>query len=199
VGVRHASQTIFSFLNLVRQHSPEQFRTRDVSDSLPLHIAVQLPFDPARAIIVLEYPEAVIEFLLYEYPEAAGIADGQGRLPLHIAMEHGLPCADLLLDAEPRALETRCMVTHMYPFQLAALAWEDSEHEMHSVPTQSNKQIEEINTMYTLLRKMPHLLSHYVVANDSASAGNASQVVDANDRASSTERPTNRLEGNLKL
>jgi hypothetical protein len=105
-----------------------------------------------------------MEFLLEEYPEAAGIADGQGRLPLHIAMECGQSCADLLLDVEPRALATRCMVTHMYPFQLAAFALEDSENEMHSVP-RNDKQREATNTMYMLLRKTPHLLPHYVVAN----------------------------------
>jgi ankyrin repeat protein len=196
VGIRqdpYTSQTIVSILNLVRQRSPDQFRTRDESGSLPLHIAVQLPFmsivtattssdgESTGEPVTNDQTRAIIKVLLEEYPEAAGIADGQGRLPLHIAMEHGQPCADLLLDAEPRALDTRCMVTHMYPFQLAALVLEDSENEMHLVP-RNDKQREAISTLYTLLRKTPHFLRQYLVASDSASAGNASQVVDDNDR-----------------
>jgi hypothetical protein len=45
--------------------------------------------------------------------------------------------------------------------------------------------------MYTLLRDVPHLLPHYLVANGFAFAGNASQLVDTNNRASSTEMPPN--------
>jgi hypothetical protein len=79
----------------------------------------------------------------------------------------------------------------MYPFQLAALAWKDSEHETQSAPTQDYTQREAINTMYTLLRDVPHLLPHYLVANGFAFAGNASQLVDTNNRASSTKMPPN--------
>jgi hypothetical protein len=96
--------------------------------------------------------KAIIEYLLEEHPESAGISDERGRLPLHVAVENGLPCIDLLIQTEPRALSTRCLVTHMYPFQLAAYGLATREEHCASKDAQT---IAAIETAYNLLRKSP--------------------------------------------
>jgi hypothetical protein len=35
-----------------------------------------------------------------EYPESAGLPDGQGRLPLHLAVETGLPYYEIIANID---------------------------------------------------------------------------------------------------
>jgi hypothetical protein len=139
----------------IKERSPQQFSTKDDNGALPLHIAASFEnkkcFRNDRGTERSKHEFYTITALLNEYPEAASIPDGQGRLPLHIAASHGLVCSDLIAKAEPRALVTRCVATHMYPFQLAALAPDYTE------------EVANINNTYDMLRKAPHVLQRYRV------------------------------------
>ena len=70
-----------------------------------------------------------------------------------MASEHKLPCFEILAAAEPRALTTRCTLTRMYPFQLAAVRTtpegldKDDEHD-----------VQWTDMIFSLLRKSPHLI-----------------------------------------
>jgi hypothetical protein len=44
----------------------------------------------------------------------------KGRLPIHVAVENGWPCHDLLLSVYPEALDIRDPATGFVPFQAAA-------------------------------------------------------------------------------
>ena len=83
---------------------------------------------------------------------AAGLPNKKGRLPLHQAVISGRTMRNgvrELVDAEPRAVETRDTETGMYPFCLAAIPtfrWDNTC----------------MDTVYELLRDSPHLLQQYV-------------------------------------
>ena len=91
-----------------------------------MHIVLQSGRDAERALVLVKY-------LIEEHPESVRFPDGQGRLPLHLAVEHGIPCYQILLDAEPTALETPCPVTGLYPFQLAAAGLAMRENHYYPV------------------------------------------------------------------
>jgi hypothetical protein len=138
---------VVSILKIIKDKVPEQFRARDGGGYLPLHIAVRNRHCRSIGFLYDEsYASDLICFLLKEYPESAGVPDGQGRLPLHVAMEYNHPRFEIIANAEPRALHTRCMVTHMYPFQLVGA--EDSSEWMQKIL---------LSKVYTLLRKGPRV------------------------------------------
>lgn len=89
--------------------------------SLPPPIDMDNPKDMITEF-VRSSPSSIIQFLVDAYPEAVGIPNENGKLPLHVAAEHGMPFVHVLARAEPRALTTRCLETDMYPFQLAAVS-----------------------------------------------------------------------------
>lgn len=164
-------------LEIIKARDPAQFRTRDDQGYLPIHIAAKLAFHVGEEeqdgeqendsttidsewnewvrqeySTFVKYSSAIVRFLLDEYPESARVLDDQWRLPLHIALEHGSPCWNLLEQAEGRAVTTRCPETRMYPFQIAAAAARRDD-----MPSQMSEAI-ATNAVYTLLRKAPHLL-----------------------------------------
>jgi len=67
----------------------------------------------------------IITKLLQLYPRAARIRDTTGRLPLHLAAEAGRHWdsgMSALVEAAPKAVNTRDIRTNFYPFMLAATA-----------------------------------------------------------------------------
>jgi len=156
ISSRPDIDTVVSMLELIKKKAPEQFHIRNENGLLPLSVVMTSPRFTDDKERERDYASKLVTFLLNEYPESAHMPDKQKRLPLHVATEGGLPCIELLEKVEPRALETRCPVTHMYPFQLVAfgLAERDS-HE--SSPRKS------VDTIFTLLCKAPHLLENETV------------------------------------
>jgi ankyrin repeat protein len=119
---------------------PEQALVRDDQGRTPLHIAASLPSISPEVIYGLVHSE-------YGHPMAARMTDSDGRLPIDLAAEHGRDYSDdveCLLKAEPRAVDTRDLREKMYPFMTAAMS------ESHN-----------INTIYSLLRAKPHVLSYF--------------------------------------
>jgi ankyrin repeat protein len=100
------NRTVLRVLQLIQERVLDQFRMRDDNGSLPLHIAMRNSHARRNQVLTHDYPSKLISFLLNEFPESISIPDGQGRLPLHIAVEHGLPCYDILVNADSRALTT---------------------------------------------------------------------------------------------
>jgi hypothetical protein len=86
-----------SILKLIMEKVPEQFRMRDDFGSLPIHIAVRNSHSDKR-MNDENNTSLLFQFLVAEFPESVG-------------MPTRLPCYKILVDAEPRALTTRCLVT----------------------------------------------------------------------------------------
>jgi hypothetical protein len=84
-----------------------------------------------------------LDTLLQFHPSAARQTDQEGRLAIDIAAErgHSGDVLERLVQAEPRAVDTRDLRDKMYPFLAAAL---------HA----------NVSTTYHLLRAKPHVLSY---------------------------------------
>lgn len=124
---------------------PDLFRTQDCNGDFPLHVAIKVKCHPGRC-----YNEArdLIALLLDAHPEAARFVSTT-RLPLHIALEQGWPCHDVLFKAAPEALHTHDTMTGLNSFQIAAssnVSWGISKKK---------KGISNIDVMYDLLRADP--------------------------------------------
>jgi hypothetical protein len=95
-----------------------------VAGTLPLHYAVAWRNDSFYSFRVGQV--ALVEHLLEEYPEAATIRDGSGRLPLHVAIEANasISILETLLRATPAAGEAvcRCEDDVMFNFPPALMA-----------------------------------------------------------------------------
>lgn len=124
-------------LNAITERNPGEFQIRDREGNLPIHTVANL-VDAAR-------PNQIVETLLAAYPESTRIANGQGQLPLHLFSSHADICSLNLAEAEPQALVTRCKVSGLYPFQLAAISRKENA----------------TSVIYSLLRKAPHVLQSY--------------------------------------
>jgi hypothetical protein len=100
---------------------------------------------PKRRII----PE-ILQVLLEACPQSAQHRCREtGRLPLHVAA-HVEGCMHMVW-AYPSALKTRCPVTKLYPFQLAAMHSSTSSNE-------SNNASSSVEIVWNLLRAAPELL-----------------------------------------
>ena len=90
--------------------------------------------------------------------------DGNGRLPIHLAIMQNSPTWEKILTMSPIALEARDPVTALLPFQLAAMSKPAHKDDMEE-PTKTVKtndqwvELESLSTCYELLRMSPCLAS----------------------------------------
>eukprot|EP00978_Attheya_sp_CCMP212_P000459 scaffold907_cov55-Attheya_sp.AAC.3 len=115
---------------------PSQTCHRDRLGRTPLHISSTQP----------HASNDVIRELVQASPEAARMKDQEGRLAIDLAAEHGNDpqVLEILIMAEPRAVDTRDLRDKRYPFIAAALG----KHET-------------VTTTYLLLRAKPHVISYF--------------------------------------
>ncbi|KAL3817843.1 hypothetical protein ACHAXA_004017 [Cyclostephanos tholiformis] len=138
---------------LLDQH-PASIRLRDSqSGSLPIHLILR--YNP-RAV-------DVIELFLDLYPRSVTMPDGNGRLPIHLAIIQNSPTWGKLLAMSPIALEARDPVTSLLPFQLAAMSKPTLKDDMEGPTITDEKdqydELESLSTCYQLLRMSPCLAS----------------------------------------
>lgn len=109
----------------------DQLMVRRKSDGLtPLAVATSAPS--------LVHGCAAVAVIIGAYPEAAGIPDGAGHLPLQLALFNCRNRKDvdvwrLIMNAEIRAVSTRDKETKMYPFMTAALSSCDEVFQVESI------------------------------------------------------------------
>ena len=121
---------------LALERFPDDASRRDSLGRTPLHMAASLSSRSSSCHTILAH---LIEF----YPEAARMTDNEGRLAIDLAAEHGHSgdVMELLVLAEPRAVDTRDLRDKFYPFLAAALN-------------------ANVSTTYHLLRAKPHVISY---------------------------------------
>ena len=124
------------------QFAMQQFPTQvleqcPVLGQTPLHYACCASTCGRSNVPVSE----ILQVLLEAHPTSIRMCNAKGRLPIDLAAEHSLPeqCLELLCKSEPRAIDTRDLYSHQYPFQSAG----------------------SIATTYYLLRAKPHVLSYF--------------------------------------
>mmetsp|Transcript_3882 Transcript_3882/g.8177 ORF Transcript_3882/g.8177 Transcript_3882/m.8177 type:complete len:588 (+) Transcript_3882:164-1927(+) len=167
---------------------PTQLKQKNDEGNLPLHVAASSPIyikqesEPSN--------EPMISKFLKLYPEGARKLNRAGRFPLTLALESGKTLSNgvkLIIDAAPKAVITRDIKTHMYPFMLAAARDDqstDEEKNEHaeliarseykhndwmSFPAKATQALtkkvrlmqshDQLNTVFELLRAGPNLVS----------------------------------------
>lgn len=132
-----ANPTIVS--RLIVAH-PSSIRETNSLGRLPLHVAA----------CTSTVKTSLIRHLLSLYPQAASTRDGNGCLPIHLAMEHNVSyeTANLLTKAFTPAVELSRWSKGddwggMCPFFIAACC------------------VDDVSVLYLLLREAPDVLSHY--------------------------------------
>ena len=104
-----------------------------------------------------------IAVLLQSYPVAARIPDGQGHMPLHLALAKGrrtwrTGVAAIVLAA-PESVTARCSETELYPFQLAAMNESQCCSSNRSKCSCRENSLEVVETILELLLACPHVLT----------------------------------------
>jgi hypothetical protein len=143
-------------IKLLLDQYPASIRLRDtLSGSLPVHLAIR--HNP-RAIEAIEY-------FIQLYPLSVSMPDGNGRLPLHLALLSKSPTWKTIVDMSPRMLEARDPVTGLLPFQLAAIlskpddTCDNENHETVEIETNEETELDSLSTSFSLLRMSPCLAS----------------------------------------
>ena len=88
----------------------------------------------------------IVKFFLKRNRDASKTQNTNGELPLHLAIQNGWPCHDILVSAAPIALETRDEKSKLYPFQISAIS-----------PTRKD-DLSEFSILFELIRESPMLL-----------------------------------------
>eukprot|EP00934_Nitzschia_sp_Nitz4_P002910 Nitzschia sp. Nitz4//scaffold89_size161592//129569//130823//NITZ4_002395-RA/size161592-snap-gene-0.140-mRNA-1//1//CDS//3329559667//2900//frame0 len=93
------------------------FAKQGADGSFPIHQVLRHKCTTDQQGLVAS--RALVQLLLEAHPSSASHMF-EGKLPLHMAIENGWPCHDLLLAAYPEALNTHDQKTTLLPFQSAA-------------------------------------------------------------------------------
>ena len=139
-------------IRLLLYENPTAIRLRDShSGSLPLHLAIQ------QNPLSIE----VIELFLELYPISVTMPDGQGRLPLHLALVHNSPIWQHVLRLSPDSIEARDPLTGLLPFQLASVVRPtiiatDGDDVHDDRPTSDD--LDSLTITFRLLRMDPRLV-----------------------------------------
>jgi hypothetical protein len=139
------SSSDMEIIRLLLDQHPESIRLRDSqTGSLPIHLLLQ------------HNPLAIdaIGLLLDRFPRSVTMPNGNGRLPIHLAIIHQSPTWNKILDMSHIGLEARDPETGLLPFQLAAMM-------SRPVPPTGNEheELESFTTCFRLLRMNPCLAS----------------------------------------
>lgn len=157
VDASTTSSSDMEIIRLLLDQYPESIRLRDLqTGSLPIHLLIQ------------HNPLAIdaIKLLLDRFPCSVTMPNGNGRLPIHLAIIHQSPTLYTILDLSRHGLEARDPETGLLPFQLAAMMPRlvpptDDRADCQTTNTNSNEneELESLTTCFRLLRMNPCLAS----------------------------------------
>jgi len=159
-----------NFLYLLFRLYPEQLLEPDQNDHnrLPLHKAAA--WTPKRSYVARRSQcrlrkisfrrssanDVVLEELIRACPQAAEVRDGDGRLPLYLAIEtgkeHGIP---LIFFSYPNALMARDSTSRLFPFMYAACRKEGKADKSVVKERDIVDSLTSLTAIYKLLRLSP--------------------------------------------
>jgi len=116
------------------------FEKQSKNGRYPIHVVLSYQCTSDQQGLVAA--RALTQLLLEACSESAAHRVN-GKLPLHMAVENGWPCHDLLLAAHPESLDALDQTTELLPFQTAA-----KHHRSFETPV-------SLNMTYELLRANP--------------------------------------------
>jgi hypothetical protein len=163
------AQHVLWLLHQLRWSDRWVFEKQSLGDdgSFPLHVALSyrcVAFTQGGLAAARE----LIKIILEAYPTAARFGLNGGALfPLHMAIENGWPCHDMLLLAYPESIELPDPKNGLLPFQFAAsLAIQQTQLRcrVQGIVSVDNLSVEPasldvgLNVAFELLRANPMLL-----------------------------------------
>jgi len=125
----------------------------NIGANLLLHDVLSCKYHPRFGV---SGARLLIKYILKTYPSSIKNRNHDGRFPLHIGVENGWPCHDILVAAYPSAIDVQDPVTKFYPFQLACNAQSQVSEK---------KGLTELSTLYELINWNPLLLKNIVSDN----------------------------------
>lgn len=126
------------------------FEQKAHDGKFPLHYVLSHKCDVTGESLVPA--RALVKLLLEAYPGAV-TCPFDGRLPLHMAIENGWPCHDMLLALYPEALDIPDPSTELFPFQVSALQGCRGTKEPSVSPEMID--VRDLDVTYELLRANP--------------------------------------------
>jgi hypothetical protein len=137
-------------LRYIVETNAEELTQADDAGNLPIHYAAKSI--PQESSFPAFYSKYIIDELLYKFPEAAGIPDGDGKYPLDLAVQSGKQWigggVKSLYDAYPEALGQIDLEVHSTPRQALSFGGEEREKENDDTEAEGigRKELFEMNT-----------------------------------------------------
>jgi hypothetical protein len=145
------AQHVLWLLHQLRWTDQWIFEKQDIDGSYPLHLVLGQPCIVEGSCLAVA--RELVKVLLEAHPESARHTI-HGRLALHMAVENGWPCHDLLLAVFPEALDILDPKTELFPFQTAARAARAKEQPPCATAAAAAAFC-ELDVTYELLRANP--------------------------------------------
>jgi len=118
------AQHVLWLLHQLRWTDRSVFGKQGRDGSFPLHYILRHPCLTKECMVAAR---ELVKIVLEAHP-ASSCQVINGRLPLHLAIQNGWPCHDLLLAACPDGLNIVDPETDLLPFQTAAAAASEPSH-----------------------------------------------------------------------
>ena len=165
VGCSHTRKAWHGILKQTLKFAPEQFSISNDEGDLPLHsflkdrFRVLDPYNRDESQICSDMnAECLLQHFIDGYPEALGIADQDGSLPLALACRNFWPTNPFTL-AEPRAIQTRNLVDHFYPFMSVRTSRANPYDK--DAYLRVLEDLRALSECYKLIRSAPHLFAAF--------------------------------------
>ena len=118
----------------------------------------------------------IVHLIVQEDPDTCLQRGRDGRLPIHLALRmKNQDLFDLIFNAATSVANQKCPKTHLYPYQLAAVQYTDSDTPDDEAPDWSDEELSEVyeedcdvaklpgpnlllSRIYELLRQSPNLV-----------------------------------------
>jgi hypothetical protein len=163
---------VFACLKYIKKLQPEAFTEKNGYGQTLLDLVLNIDSDAFESLIGEREADAqevrynLAKFLIDDSPELARIRNDDDELPIHVVLQkirdlHTDNLLSLLYKAEPRSAEMRCLLSGLYPFQLAAMRAETGRSCTCSscANVYHNTRGITVRSIYTLLRDCPHLIA----------------------------------------
>ena len=130
-------------LRYIVETNAEELTQADDAGNLPIHYAAKSI--PQESSFPAFYSKYIVDELLYKFPEAAGIPDGDGKYPLDLAVQSGKQWigggVKSLYDAYPEALGQIDLDVHSGLRQALSFGGEEREKENDDTETEENASL----------------------------------------------------------
>ena len=152
-------------LLFAKAHQPKVFLVKNKQGRTLLDIVIR----HCASCLYGGHRSHIVHVIVQEDPDACLQRGRDGRLPIHLALRMRKKFLfDLVFNAATSVANQKCPKTHLYPYQLAAVQYTDSNTPDDEAPDWSGEEDEDddyfdvaeelLSRIYELLRQSPNLV-----------------------------------------